>query len=129
MAMDHDTKTSGRNFLTGAAGAAIAATVPAAAHTAARSYTAAAVSKSKRPLNVLSFMSDDIRTELASFNYCQFRLCKPSRFSLFTGDLPRETGVLGNNTAVVKQHPGWTTLPRLFREHGYTFVNAYSYPA
>lgn len=100
-----------------------------------------------RSLNVLFFMSDDMRTELASYNsrfnlsspnidalgahgvrfdrnYCQFPLCNPSRSSLFTGHIPRETNVLGNRTAVVKQHPEWITLPRLFREHGYTTLRA-----
>lgn len=87
-------------------------------------------------------MSDDMRPELASYNsrfhthspnidslgsygvrfdrnYCQFPLCNPSRSSLFTGHLPRETAVLGNTNAVVKEHPEWMTLPHLFRASGY----------
>jgi arylsulfatase A-like enzyme len=145
---DNANSTSRRSFLTGAAGAAIAATLPAVAQTnRPASKNAPAAGKRKRPLNVLFFMSDDMRTELASYNsrfnvaspnidalgahgvrfdrnYCQFPLCNPSRSSLFTGHLPRETGVLGNNTAVVKQHPDWITLPRLFREHGYTTLRS-----
>lgn len=140
--MSQTNTTSRRSFLTGAATAALASTLPAAAQTAAP-----AVRKGMRPLNVLFFMSDDMRTELACYgsrfnahspnidalaargvrfdrNYCQFPLCNPSRSSLFTGHLPRETHVLGNTTAVVKQHPEWVTLPALFRQNGYTTLRA-----
>jgi arylsulfatase A-like enzyme len=144
--------TSRRSFLSKVTGAALAtalrvpaqSTVQQASATASRTGVAA---RSKRPLNVLFFMSDDMRPELASYNsrfnvhspnidalgargvrfdrnYCQFPLCNPSRSSLFTGHLPRETGVLGNNTAVVKAHPEWMTLPRLFRESGYTTLRS-----
>jgi iduronate 2-sulfatase len=132
-----ETNTSRRSFLTGAAGAALATALPAAAQQPATRPGR------KRPLNVLFFMSDDMRPELASYNsrfnahspnidalgahgirfdrnYCQFPLCNPSRSSLFTGHLPRETTVLGNSAAVVKAHPEWITLPHLFRQNGYT---------
>ena len=144
--------TSRRNFLGKVAGAALATTLRAPAQSATEQTSAAAiknsaVGRSKRPLNVLFFMSDDMRPELASYNsrfnvhspnidalgahgvrfdrnYCQFPLCNPSRASLFTGHPPRETGVLGNTTAVVKAHPEWMTLPRLFRENGYTTLRS-----
>ena len=144
--------TSRRSFLRGAAGAALATALPAAAQTPAQPAPAtagksAAVARRKRPLNVLFFMSDDMRPELASYNsrfnvhspnidalgahgvrfdrnYCQFPLCNPSRSSLFTGHPPRETGILGNTAAVVKAHPEWVTLPRLFRESGYTTLRS-----
>jgi arylsulfatase A-like enzyme len=140
--------TSRRSFLAGAAGAALAASFPAAAQKAKPAPAKGlAIRKGKRPLNVLFFMSDDMRTELASYNsrfnvsspnidalgaqgvrfdrnYCQFPLCNPSRSSLFTGHIPRETNVLGNRTSVVKEHPEWITLPRLFKEHGYTTFRA-----
>ena len=141
------TTTSRRSFLK-TAGAALAA-VPAGKQGGSpkAESTAASVSRRKRPLNVLFFMSDDMRPELASYNsrfnahspnidalgahgvrfdrnYCQFPLCNPSRSSLFTGHLPRETNVLGNRTAVVKEHPEWKTLPHLFRESGYTTLRA-----
>jgi iduronate 2-sulfatase len=140
--------TTRRSFLGRAAGAALATALPAAAQNPAQPAAApanksAAIAKRKRPLNVLFFMSDDMRPELASYNsrfnahspnidalgahgvrfdrnYCQFPLCNPSRSSLFTGHLPRETNVLGNNNAVVKEHPDWVTLPHLFRQAGYT---------
>jgi iduronate 2-sulfatase len=135
-------KETRRTFLTQAAGAALATALPATAQ-----QPAPAIKRGKRPLNVLFFMSDDMRTELACYNsrfnahspnidalaasgvrfdrnYCQFPLCNPSRSSLFTGHLPRETGVLGNTTAVVKEHPEWVTLPHLFRQAGYTTLRS-----
>jgi arylsulfatase A-like enzyme len=139
--MSKENTTTRRSFLTKAAGAALATTLPAAAQQP--STSAAVHTKRKRPLNVLFFMSDDMRPELASYNsrfnahspnidalgasgvrfdrnYCQFPLCNPSRSSLFTGHLPRETNVLGNRDPVVKLHPEWITLPHLFRQNGYT---------
>lgn len=140
---DKEKTTSRRNFLTKAAGAALATALPASAQNAPATKKPAAGATRKRPLNVLFFMSDDMRPELASYNsrfnahspnidalgahgvrfdrnYCQFPLCNPSRSSLFTGHLPRETTVLGNSAAVVKAHPEWVTLPHLFRQNGYT---------
>ncbi|HEX4067068.1 MAG TPA: sulfatase [Acidobacteriaceae bacterium] len=139
MSQDNGHSVSRRAFLRGAAGTAAAATIPssgAAVHLPAARST-------KRPLNVLFLMSDDMRVELASYgsrfnvhspnidrlgsqgirfdrNYCQFPLCNPSRSSLLTGRVPLETRVLDNRTGVRDLHPDWTTLPQLFREHGYT---------
>jgi iduronate 2-sulfatase len=140
--------TTRRSFLTGAAGAAIASAIPSPAQTATKNTTnQAATGKRKRPLNVMFFMSDDMRAELACYNsrfnvhspnidalgahgvrfdrnYCQFPLCNPSRASLFTGHLPRETNVLGNSTGVTAVHPEWITLPHLFRQNGYTTLRS-----
>ncbi|HEX7159414.1 MAG TPA: sulfatase [Edaphobacter sp.] len=133
--------TSRRDFLTKASGAALATTLPAAAQSAPQK--APATHSRKRPLNVLFFMSDDMRPELACYgsrfhahspnidklasdgvrfdrNYCQFPLCNPSRSSMFTGHPPLTTKVLGNTTNVRNLHPDWVTLPQLFRENGYT---------
>ena len=129
-----------RAFLTGAVTAALATTLPAAAQPATGA-------KRTKPLNVLFFMSDDMRPELACYNsrfnahspnidklasqgvrfdrnYCQYPLCNPSRSSLFTGHPPHTTGIVDNTTAVVKQHPEFTTLPRLFKESGYTTLRS-----
>jgi iduronate 2-sulfatase len=144
--------TTRRSFLTQAAGAALATALPASAQTASPqpatpNLQPATRAKRKRPLNVLFFMSDDMRPELACYssrfnahspnidalaahgvrfdrNYCQFPLCNPSRSSLFTGHIPRETTILGNTAAVVKAHPDWITLPRLFKESGYTTLRS-----
>ena len=140
--------TSRRSFLAKAAGTALVATLPSAAHTATQaSEKSAATHSRKRPLNVLFFMSDDMRPELACYNsrfqahspnidalaakgvrfdrnYCQFPLCNPSRSSLFTGHPPHTTKVLGNSTSVRNLHPDWITLPQLFREHGYTTLRS-----
>ncbi len=138
--MSTTAKPSRRNFLATAAGTALAATLPADA-------APAPAPKPKGPLNVLFFMSDDMRPELACYgsrfnahspyidklasagvrfdrNYCQFPLCNPSRSSLFTGQKPTVTGVLGNAASVRQLHPDWTTLPQLFRQNGYTTLRA-----
>jgi arylsulfatase A-like enzyme len=135
--------TSRRNFLSKAAGAALATTLPSVAQTSPQSGKAPATRSRKRPLNVLFFMSDDMRPELACYgsrfhshspnidkfasqgvrfdrNYCQFPLCNPSRSSMFTGHPPHTTKVLGNTASVRNLHPDWITLPQLFRENGYT---------
>ncbi|WP_213807182.1 sulfatase [Granulicella sp. dw_53] len=140
-------KTSRRNFLTKAAGAALATAIPAGAQSADVEVKAPVAKGRKRPLNMLFFMSDDMRPELACYgsrfhshspnidklasqgvrfdrNYCQFPLCNPSRSSLFTGHPPKLTNVLGNSTSVTKLHPEMVTLPRLFREHGYTTLRS-----
>src|SRR5580698_7910386 len=100
----------------------------------------------KRP-NVLFLMSDDMRVELGCYssrfdartpnldalahsgvrfdrNYCQFPLCNPSRSSLMTGRHPTATGVLGNRTAFRSLHPDWTSLPQLFKNHGYVSLSS-----
>jgi iduronate 2-sulfatase len=144
--------TSRRSFIAQAAGAALATALPASASTAniepnQTETKSAATHSRKRPLNVLFFMSDDMRPELACYNsrfqphspnidalaakgvrfdrnYCQFPLCNPSRSSLFTGHPPHTTKVLGNSTSVRNLHPDWITLPQLFREHGYTTLRS-----
>jgi arylsulfatase A-like enzyme len=134
---------SRRSFLTGAAGAALASTLP----TSAGSAETPKPVPPKKPLNVLFFMSDDMRTELGCYgsrfhshtpnldklasqgvrfdrNYCQFPLCNPSRSSMFSGRRPKATHVLGNSDGVMQLHPEWITLPHLFRNNGYTTLRA-----
>jgi arylsulfatase A-like enzyme len=140
-------QTSRRSFLTGAAGAAVASTLPPVEGVAQATTKAPAVQSRKQPLNVLFFMSDDMRPELACYgsrfhahspnidklagqgvrfdhNYCQFPLCNPSRSSMFSGRPPHTTKVLGNTASVRNLHPDWVTLPQLFRENGYTTLRA-----
>ncbi|MGA1982549.1 MAG: sulfatase [Acidobacteriaceae bacterium] len=123
-------------------------TIPAAGpQPATRNLQPATGARRKRPLNVLFLMSDDMRPELACYasrfnahspnidalaahgvrfdrNYCQFPLCNPSRSSLFSGHIPRETRILGNSSGVETTHPEWTTLPHLFKDAGYTTLRA-----
>ncbi len=126
-----------RKFLGQVAGTAAAATFASPMVKALGQAPAAG----KRP-NVLFLMSDDMRVELGCYasrfgavtpnldalaksgvrfdrNYCQFPLCNPSRSSLLTGRPPTKTGVLGNRTAFRTAHPDWTSLPQLFKNHGY----------
>ncbi len=142
-----------RTFLGQLAATTLAAAVPGAIPATAgegekRTQTAAAgASAAKRKPNVLFLMSDDMRVELGCYasmfnaltphldalakagvrfdrNYCQFPLCNPSRVSLLTGRNPTHTSVLGNRTDFRVAHPGWTTLPQLFRQNGYVTVRS-----
>jgi iduronate 2-sulfatase len=139
--------TSRRRFLTQAAGVALGTALPSSAQPLTQSAEKSAAVHSRKRLNVLFFMSDDMRPELACYgsrfnahspnidklaangvrfdrNYCQFPLCNPSRSSLFSGHPPHTTRVLGNRTSMRDLHPDWTTLPQLFREHGYTTLRS-----
>jgi arylsulfatase A-like enzyme len=146
------TTSSRRSFLAKAAGAALATAIPSAAQSPIQTEPqtpnkSAATHARKLPLNVLFFMSDDMRPELSCYNsrfnshspnidalaakgvrfdrnFCQFPLCNPSRSSLFTGHPPHTTKVLGNTTSVRNLHPDWITLPQLFRENGYTTLRS-----
>lgn len=125
-----------RGFLGQVAGAAAAATITP-------QLLGQATSSGKKKMNVLFFMSDDMRVELSCYdsmfkcqtpnldalaksgvrfdrNYCQFPLCNPSRASMFTGKHTTTTGVLGNRDNFRILHPDWKSLPQLFRENGYT---------
>ena len=97
--------------------------------------------ESQRPMNVLFIISDDLRTELGSYGgkaqtpnldrlagqgvrferaYCQYPLCNPSRTSMLTGRQPTTTNLYGNREWFGAKHPDWRSLPRYFRDHGYT---------
>jgi iduronate 2-sulfatase len=103
--------------------------------------TAAQRPTSKRRLNVLFLIADDLRPELGAYGhpfvkspnidrlaargtrfdraYAQYPLCNPSRTSLLTGRYPTETGVMDNNKYFRAEHPDWVTLPQYFKNSGY----------
>lgn len=107
--------------------------------------SAFAADPARRP-NVLFIIADDLRPELGCYGVegiktphidalaarsvrfnraiCQYALCNPGRTSMLTGLYPTQTGVMDNRQWWGRQRPGWTTLPRHFRNHGYVTLRA-----
>jgi arylsulfatase A-like enzyme len=51
--------------------------------------------------------------------YCASPACNPSRATVLTGRRPHRSGVYGNASDWRRALPGVSTLPRLFKDHGY----------
>lgn len=95
--------------------------------------------------NILFIAVDDLRPELACYgeshihsphidqlaaegtrfdrSYCNIPVCGASRASLMTGLRPARNRFLTYLTWADKEAPGITTLPKHFRNHGYTTIS------
>ncbi len=139
--------THRREILKGAAALGLAAALPRWAKLSAADAPAIKTdskTKDTTKYNVLFIMSDDMRPELGCFGnplvptpnlnalakagvlfqrgYCQYPLCNPARTSMLTGRQVINTGIMGNEATAFfwNEHPDWLSLPRYFRENGYT---------
>lgn len=98
------------------------------------------------PPNVLFIAIDDLRTEVGVYGalraltpnidklaregvkfdraYAQYPLCNPSRVSLLTGRYPRTSELYGNRDWFNAWYPDWVSLPKHFKQHGYTTIRS-----
>jgi len=96
--------------------------------------------------NVLFLIADDLRTDMGIYGhplaktpnldslaaegiwfeqaYCQYPLCNPSRSSLLTGKRPTTSGLYGNREWFNASFPDWISLPKYFKQHGYTTIRS-----
>ena len=104
-------------------------------------FVSAVQAETSERLNVLWIMVDDLRPALGCYGdpnaitpsidrlastarvfrraYCHQSVCGPSRTSILTGLLPDNTQVWHNRNLFRQSLPDWTTLPQLFKNHGY----------
>lgn len=97
-------------------------------------------------MNVLFLISDDMRAELNIYGsslaqtpnldrlasqgvwfekaYCQYPLCNPSRSSLLSGRRPTTSGLYSNREWFGATFPDWISLPKYFRQNGYTTLRS-----
>lgn len=102
--------------------------------------------KKSGKMNVLFLIADDLRTDLGVYGhqiaytpnldrlaeegvlferaYCQYPLCNPSRSSLLTGKRPTTSGLHGNREWFGATYPDWISLPKYFKQHGYTTIRS-----
>lgn len=102
------------------------------------------VARASSPMNVLFISIDDLRTEVGAFGgtrartphidrfaarsvrfdraYCQYPLCNPSRVSILTGRYPKTLELYGNRDWFNGWYPELVSLPKYFKQQGYTSV-------
>lgn len=105
----------------------------------------AAKAENKQHVNVLVFLVDDLRTELACYGskqvktpnidklaregvafdkaYCQQAICAPSRMSILTGLRPDHIGIYSLFTPLRSRHKDMLTMPQFFKQNGYATVS------